>query len=369
MAKPPKDSADNLPPINDDELAAAQARLQARIDQSEARDKDDTSKTEPKAGGKPDAKSASRPIKAGKSPNPPRRSPKPVKRGAGFGAILLFSIIAAGIGGAIGWLGPQYMVQNSPDAGVEQAAQMGQRLAAMETQMAAQGETVSQAQTDLARLSEMDGLQEQIRAIASSVDERAAGLEQAALERAGIIERLDIAETVLAEKGDIAPRRILERISALEAEVTELSETPAPETVYPEGAEPAALLERINAAEFRIAELEARPEPVTVIAEPAPAPSLAQNYDFIGNFPRAAMLAAVNETAQRAAPSNWLQRQLDRHMQSGENRAEQARRDIARAYDLVDRGNIKGAARILKSQSPDVQDAAQAWLAAADTLD
>lgn len=375
MAKPPKDGADDLPPINDDELAKAQARLQARIDQSQAKAKAAKDGAPAKtSGAKQSGPAAPRPSKSTKPTTPLRKSPQTPKSGVGLGTVLLCSVMAACLGGAIGWLGPHYFAKDMPDERAAQSAQMAKRLTSLEADVRAQGETLSQALSGFnAAKSDSgatDSLQEQIRVISAAVDERGEGLEQAALERAAITDRLDLTEAALGEKGAVAPTKILDRITALETRITQKPEAvSAP--VYPEGADPAAWLERLNANEARIAALEARPDPVIapIASAPAPAPTLSDNYDFAGNFPRAAMLAAVNKNEQRGAPKSWLQRQMDRHMQSGENQAEQARRDIARASDLVDRGNIKAAARILKSQSPDVQDAARAWLAAADTLD
>jgi len=422
MAKPPKIDSDKIPQIDDAEVKAAQERLRARIEDGKKRD--EARKPSESAKSKKPVKPAAK-AKPVKAPRPPK--PKSTKSGTGLGTVLLFSLMAAGIGGAVGWLGPQYFKASSESVTI---AQLEARLVAAEAQIKTQEQNFAAANSDISRLSELDAMQAQMSEISGGVDKNAAAIDAAKTQREDFAARLDVTDAAMGEGVEGRPNAVLERIDAMEAKVTELAE------------QPALILERVDAMESKVTDLAARPELVAspkakVITEPAvmsyetnastqevevtdaadggertiespdlndagdvtamdagaakandtktnanndkatqtsdvvPLPEIAPapkptNYDFAGNFPGAAMLAAVKVEPAPTESKNWFQRQLDRHVQSGASEAENARRDIILAEQLTQRGDIAGAAEIIKRQSPNVQNAARAWLAAAD---
>ena len=432
MAKPPKTDSDKIPQIDDAEVKAAQERLKARIEDSKKRD--EARKPSERATGKKTGKPAAK-AKPVKAPRPPNS--KSAKSGTGLGTVLMCSLIAAGIGGAVGWLGPQYFGASKEGASI---AQLEARVVAAEAQIKSQEQNFASANSDISRLSELDAMQAQMNEMSGAVNDNTAAIETAATQREEFAARLDVTDAASGEDVDGRPNAVLERIDAMEMKVTELA------------AQPDLILERVNAIETKMADSAAAPAPSngTVITEPsvisyetnaakqtvdvkdgtdggngnsavidegdaadadgkevttndsqgtqtsvtatppasaatvsppqsapqtpavsqpastpapAPAPS---NYDFVGNFPAAAMLAAVKSEPAPTESKNWFQRQLDRHVQSGASEAENARRDIILAEQLAQRGDISGAADLINRQSPAVKDAARAWLAAAD---
>ncbi len=376
MAKTPKTGSDKIPQIDEAQVKAAQERLKARIEDSQKRDEARKSSED-----KPLSQGA-KPKKAAKAP--PVKKTASSKSGVSLATVAVCSLFAAGIGGAIGWLGPQYMGGSDESATV---AQLQSRLSAAEAQIKTQDQTLKSAQSGLSRVSEVDGLQAQIRTISGAVDENAAAIAAAKTERIDMAARMDVTAALIGEEGAAQPSLILERIEAMETKVTEMAARPAPEAsargmvmsepsvISYETAGSAKAADEADAGEANDAAAEtvqALPDPqeeitsqgVEPVSTPAP---IAVDYDFIGNFPRAAMLAAVAADAQPVESKNWFKRQLDKHMQSGASAQEKARRDITRAEALTQSGDVAAAANLIKRQSPAVQKAARAWLSAAQT--
>lgn len=388
MAKPPKIDSDKIPQIDDAEVKAAQERLKARIEDSKKRDE----ARKPSEGQKP-AKAA-RPKKAVK-PKAPKK-PKPPKSGVSIGTVALCSLLAAGIGGAIGWLGPHYYNSSGEDAAL---AQLQSRLTAAEAQIKTQNQSLSAAQSDVSRVSEIDGLAAQMKTVSGAVDDNSAAIKAAAAQRVEFAERMEVTQAMLGEDASAKPNIILERIEAMEAKVTEIAARPAaqpapkglvitaPSVISYETAGTAKTTQIKDAAAAEKAstpetETEEKPQPKTqtpsaievvpstvqaALGSPASTAAATKviTYDFVGNFPRAAMLAVVEVEAAPEKSKNWFKRKLDEHMQSGASEAQNARRDILRAEELTRRGDITAAATLIKRQSPAVQTSARAWLTAA----
>ena len=376
MAKPPKTDSGKIPQIDDAEVKAAQERLKARIEESKKRDE----AREPSKG--KDSPDKASPKKAAK-PTAPRK-PKAQKSGVSIATVALCSLLAAGIGGAIGWLGPQYYNSSDDNAVM---AELQSRLTAAEAQIKTQQQRLAEARSDVSAAPDIEGLRAQIRTVSGAVDENAAAIEMAASARSDMAARMDLTEAMLGEEDSVQPNLILERIDAMEAKVTEMAARPSegggskgliitePSVISYETAGTAKTAAVSDAATPQggasteppnnAARNKGDVEPASTQAAAALAPTKISDYDFIGNFPRAAMLAAVKSDVAPSESKNWFKRQLDQHMQSGTSEAESARRDIARAEELTKRGDIAGAVELIKGQSPAVQTSAKAWLTAA----
>ena len=361
MAKPPKTDSGKIPQIDDAEVKAAQERLKARIEDSKKRDE----------ARQPSEKPSSKKVAKPKTP----KKPKSPKSGVSIGTVALCSLLAAGIGGAIGWLGPQYF------GGAENSAVMAQlqsRVTAAEAQIKSQKQSLTATQSDASRVSEIDGLRAQMRTVSGAVDENAAAIERAASQRSDLAARMDVTEAMLGEDGATKPSIVLERIDAIEATVTEMAARPvteaapkglvitAPSVISYETAGTAKTAEVKEGIKPDASATAVEANPITAQITPAPSAPKVADYDFIGNFPRAAMLAAVESDAAPTESKNWFKRKLDEHMQSGASEAQNARRDITRAEQLTQRGDIAAAVNLIKRQSPAVQKSAKAWLTAAE---
>lgn len=343
---------------------------------------------------KPDAvKGSEKPSAAGPKParkavkvKPPR---KPKSGGIGVPALLLFSVLAAGIGGAIGWLGPQYF--DPANAAPAQAiTQNAAQMKTMSADMRAQEQVVSDLTSTQSRMDSQLSALADLQGRLSAAEQEVAALRQAQSDIAAAqAQRLDLVEGLITpdDNPDAAPSALAQKLSDLEGQMAalKLAAMTAEPVVISYDKNTASMddeADAISAAPLGSAPMEetalkplsesesesgpqSEPEPQSE-TEPQSEPQA--SYDFAANFPKAEMLAALKAQTENLPEPSWLRRTLQKHVQSDAIPQPDARAVIDKAEAKMRAGDITGAAQLIETLNPTLRAAAYEWLLEARKL-
>lgn len=337
---------------------------------------------------KPDAvKGSGKPSAAGTKPAPKAVKVKPPRKpksgGIGLPALLLCSVLAAGIGGAIGWLGPQYF----DPANAAPAQAITQNAAQMKTisaDMRAQEQTVSDLTSAQSRMNAQLSALADLQGRLSAAEQEVAALRQAQSDSAATqAQRLDLVEGLMTpdDKPDAAPSALAQKLSDLEGQIAALklaAMTAEPvvisydkNTAVNDDGEVAMSAAPLGSAPMGETALNSEPGAELesgLQSEPELQSEPQAGYDFAANFPKAEMLAALKAQTENLPEPSWLRRTLQKHVQSDAIPQPDARAVIDKAEAKMRAGDIAGAAQLIETLNPTLRAAAYEWLLEARKL-
>lgn len=328
-------------------------------------DENNTSASKSSKPVKPASKPAAKPTESRSGPKPAGKPPhRPKAKGAGisFGTAASLAVLAALIGGAIGWMGPKIFdpanaapaqaISKNTSAVAElntEAAVLAQSTSALRGEVDSLQSAAAVLPGHSQSIAQMQEVLSQLMAEDIEAD-RAAALTPLAM-------RLDALETVLVPEGEVdgdaadgaiaSTTALLDRLTALESRLESLLAQP------PVSREPSILTYRVPSNPDSQADAQTAEKP----AAPKDVP-----YDFVAAFPKAAMLKALEVQSRNREEPSWLRKILSKHVQTDDVSAAQTRAVIDKAYDLTVKGDIPAAVSQLETLNPTLRAAAHQWL-------
>lgn len=322
--------------------------------------------------------------KAVKKPSAQKRpEPKGERKGVGAPFVVLCSAVAAMIGGAAGFYGPK-LLDPANAAPAQAITQNIEQIKTMQMALDDQSKTLTAIKKQNAQISEMAQQGASLAPRLEQAETALSTLEAVQSENTQReAERLDLIESLVSSSDDpqagaVALAQSLEemqaqiaalKLSAATAEPAVISYESAPSNpvqdsdtsregedvseAQPDDVEGEAALEGVDSE--KAAPQEAAAKPV-------------ETYDFVANFPKEKMLAALLAQEQNTPKPSWLRRTLQKHVQSESAPQVNARRVIDEAQALTAQGDILSAADKLQTLNPTLRAAAHMWLTEARKL-
>lgn len=275
---------------------------------------------------------------------------------------LLLSLLAALVGGAMGWGGPVLF------------GGQGAKTQALQT-------SLEQTQADLtAAKTEQDKLADTLATIQGTSRTQASS-------NISLVDQLSALEDQVQKLQDAQPADPSEALAALEEHVSKLSTLSVGENEDGtaqvdllglierlDTLEAGELSSRVDALEAKTSDISAKPtafpEPDTTPIELPPAEtgkSAAEALNaLIETFPRTKMLVTVEaQKAQAAKKPSWIQRTLSRHIKTHDDQKIDPVGTINAAEAELKRGEINAALKLMGELNPPVRAIAAEWMGAA----
>ena len=311
------------------------------------------------------------------------KGPKGERKGVGAPFVVLCSVVAAMIGGTAGFYGPK-LLDPANAAPAQAITQNTEQIKTMQMALDDQSKTLAAIMQQNTQISEMarQGASlaprlEQAETALSALEAMQSEDSQRGSERLDLIESL-VSSSDDPQAGAAALAKSLEdmqaqiaalKIAAATAEPAVISYESAPSVsgqnsetdiegesvseAKPDAVESVAALEGVDSE--KLAPQDAATQPV-------------ETYDFVANFPKEKMLAALRAQEQNTPKPSWLRRTLQKHVQSDDSPLVNARRVIDEAQALTNQGDILAAADKLQTLNPTLRAAAHMWLTEARKL-
>lgn len=296
------------------------------------------------------------PPKANKN-HAPKTSAK-ARKGISRASAMFLALVATLAGGTIGWLGPTMFKNTGVTDALGQTVQTLQadlksetskRVALEATLKAAKQKN---AQNTKQLLEDVFAQKQQLKSLLERNNDA---------DIAKLRSRLDAQEALSGqstEEGEVSvgAQALLERITAMETQITDLQAEAEAQTITPE----------FPVSEFPVPSAEPIKLPVTQSQETlSPQDRVDMLAVLVDSFPRTEMLAAVSAQNKIASKKpSWLQRTLSRHVKVRDDNTP-ALATINAAETALATGDIEEALAQIKKLNPPVRVIAKEWVIAA----